>query len=802
MAEVNSRNTSLDMSSYLEQGFDWMQCEEIRKGMEDGVDVAKFKDVRFSAPQMREIRLGLGANFDVSLYARPELSANQMREVRNGMENGVSMVAYANPRLKPLTIRAMALGKQHNVDGMVAVAKGYQGRVVLEYVKGKIAGIDLMEYMERGFDADQLEALIDAHKKKINLSPYLGLNLYGVQLQELIAGIESGVNVSAYAGGGFNWMQMKLLRECLEQHLNIKPLLNPGFTLEQMKEIRIGIVKGVDVTKFARVGLDPEQMREIRDNVKEEGELGDKIDEILAGSSVSEFLTMDDLPTLDLDFDIGAEAEKLLEQEEVVDPALNLAKELIGELNQQIDEAEEIAEEIKRDIQIIVSEDKMSATINIIQPIHKGSIGVREIMRALREYDIKQGINQDLVKKIVEDEMFFTDIVIAEGKPAIKGDDGFYTYYFRKEVKSTPKLLPNGSVDYKGIELFETVEKDQVIAEYTPATVGEFGYDVEGTIVKPERGKELPSLKGTGFHATEDKRKYISDLTGIIEWVNEETLEIRNVYNVDGDVDLAVGNINFDGDVYITGNVDPGFMISASGNVSIEGSCEGCSIFAGADILVKGGVQGKNDSEIRAGGNIIGQFFESAKIIAEGDVTCTYLLNCDMECEGFLNVAGRRGVIIGGHVIAKTGIECFGIGNVAQTKTLIEIGVSDGDTKKYQELMNRCEKVQADIKTLEEGIDKILNMPERTEKVMDFYDQLTRALQTQKDEISTLLEERDRSIEKMTKQKMAEIEVKGTVYPGTRLFISSDPYIVRDTLKNVKFVKQDGRVGYVVRTKL
>ncbi len=802
MAEVNIKNTSLDMSSYLEQGFDWMQCEEIRKGMEDGVDVAKFKNVRFSAPQMREIRLGLGANFDVSLYARPELDANQMREIRHGIESGVSMVAYANPRLKPLTIRALALGKQNNVDGMVAVAKGYQGKIVLEYVRGKMAGVDLMEYMERGFDADQLEALTDAHKKKIKLDPYLGLNLYGVQLQEIITGIESGVNVSVYATGGFNWMQMKLLRECLEQHLNIKPLLNPGFSLEQMKEIRTGIVQGVDVTKYARVGLDPEQMRDIRENVKDEGELGDKIDEILAGSSVSEFLTMDDLPTLDLDFDIGAEAEKLLEQEEVVDPALALAKELIGEITQQIDDAEEIAEEIKNDIQITVAEDKMSAVINIIQPIHGGSIGVREITRALREYDIKQGIKKDLIKEIVEKEMFFTDIVIAEGKPAVKGVDGFFTYYFRKDVKSTPKILPNGSVDYKGIELFETVEKDQVIAEYTPATAGEFGYNVEGTIVKPERGRELPTLKGTGFHISEDKRQYIADLTGIIEWVDEDKLEIRNVYNVEGDVDLSVGNINFDGDVYISGNVDSGFMISASGNVSIEGSCEGCSIFSGADILVKGGVQGKGESEIRAGGNIIGQFFESAKIIAEGDVTCTYLLNCDTVVEGSLNVAGRRGVIIGGHCIAKTGIECFGIGNVAQTKSVIEVGVSDGDTRKYQELMNKCEKVQNDIKTLEEGIEKILNMPERSEQVMEFYDKLTRALQTQKDELKMLLEERERSIVKMTKQKLAEIDVKGTVYPGTRVFISSVPYIVRDTLKNVRFLKKDGKVGYQVRAKL
>jgi uncharacterized protein (DUF342 family) len=165
-------------------------------------------------------------------------------------------------------------------------------------------------------------------------------------------------------------------------------------------------------------------------------------------------------------------------------------------------------------------------------------------------------------------------------------------------------------------------------------------------------------------------------------------------------------------------------------------------------------------------------------------------------------VAGRRGVIIGGHTTAKTGIECFGIGNVAESKSIVEVGVGDGDTRAYQELMDRCEKVQKDIDTLEEGIEKIMNMENRDEKVEQFYEQLTKALYTQKKKIKELLEEREIRIVKMTSQKNAEIDVKGTVYPGTRIFISSVVYLVRETLKNVKFVKQDGKVGYKIRTKL
>lgn len=800
MAEAEAKVEEIDITSYLEQGFDALQCEEIRAGKADRVNVSLFARKEFDSMQMKEIRSGLNNGLDVSVYARTDLTSYQMHEVRLGMERGVNMTAYANPRLQPLTIRALALGKENNIDAMVVVGKGFQGRPVLEYVRGRIAGIDLLEPLEKGYDGDQLSALIEAHEKDVNLTPYLGLNLYGAQLRELITGIENGVNVALYAGSGFNWMQMQIIREGLEKKLDMKALMNPDFTPEQMREIAIGIEQGLNTVKFAKVQYEPEKIAKVREKLAKEGDYEEQIDQILAGSLVSELLSMDDLPAID--FDIASEAEKLLEQEEVVDPAVALAKELIGNISKEIEDTEQVEQEIKRDIHVMMAEDKMSVTLSITQPSNDATIGVREIMRALREFDIKQGLKQDVIKKMADEKIYFTDMVIAEGKPAVRGEDGHFEYHFRKEVKSEPKLLPNGSVDYKGIELFETVEKGQVIADYIPATAGEFGYDVQGNIITPERGQDLPVLKGKGFYISEDKKQYIADITGIIEWIDEETIEIRNVYVVNGNVDLAVGNINFDGDVDISGDVEAGFMISASGNVSIGGNCEACSIYAGHDILIKGGVQGRGDSEINAGGVIIGQFFESCTIRAEGNVTCTYLLNCDTITEGFLKVAGRRGVIIGGHTTAKRGLECFGIGNVAESKSIVEVGVGDGDTKSYQELMDRCEKVQKDIDTLEEGIEKIMAMPERDEKVDAFYDQLTKALYTQKKEIRGLLEEREIRIVKMTEQKNAEIEVKGTVYPGTRIFISSVVYLVRDTLKNVVFVKENGKVGYKIRTKL
>ena len=801
MAETVNRGPDIDLKPYIEKGFDRMQCEQIRRGIRDKVDVSVYTDLKFDALQMREMRRGMKAGLDVSLYARHDLNAYQMREVRVGIEKGIDMTAFVNPEYPPLTIRALAVGKENDIDAMYAINNGFAEKKALLYVQGKMADVDIMPYLKRGLAEDQIEAVIEAGKKNIDLTPYLGLNLYGVQLSEITLALEKGLNVSSFANGGYNWIQMHEIVRQLEKGIDIKPILNRDFSVEQMREICMGIEKGLDVTRFAKPGYEPDEMAEIREEMFKEGDFENRIDEILSNALVSDLLTMDDLPQID--FDIGSEAQKLLEQEEVVNPAVELAKELIGNTVEEIEKTEEVETELKRDIHIVVAEDRMSATLNITQPSNDTRIGVREITKALREYDIKQGIKQDVIKKVVDEQLYFMDIVVAEGKLPIKGEDGRFDFHFRKEVKATPKILPNGAVDYKGIELFETVEKGQVIADYIPATGGEFGYDIEGNLINPERGHELPTLKGKGFHASEDKKQYISDITGIIEWIDDETIEIRNVYVVDGDVDLSVGNVNFDGDVEIRGNVDADFMISASGNVSIAGNCEACSIFAGKDILIQGGVQGRGISEINAGGSLIGQFFESCKAIKAGeDVTCTYLLNCDTYCEGKLSVAGRRGVIIGGHTIAKMGMECFGIGNLAESKSIVEVGVGEGDTKAYTELMNKCEKVQNDIKTLENGIEKIMAMEKRDPKVDELYDKLTDALYTQKQELKELLEEREISIVKMSARKDAEIEVKGTVYPGTRVIISSDLYMVKETIKNVRFVKQDGVVGYVVRTKL
>ncbi len=95
--------------------------EQIRLGLEEGIDVTPYNMVGFSSGQMKQIRLGLEEGIDVSEYADPFIDAVSMKEARHrisdkwndekpalnelqsqeilmGLTSGVDVSLYADPR--------------------------------------------------------------------------------------------------------------------------------------------------------------------------------------------------------------------------------------------------------------------------------------------------------------------------------------------------------------------------------------------------------------------------------------------------------------------------------------------------------------------------------------------------------------------------------------------------------------------------------------------------------------------------------------------------------------------------------
>lgn len=754
------------IQKYMAKGFDRLQCIEIREGMRAGVDVSWYLDVNYLAIQMREIRKGLQRNIKVALYANPEFDWFQMKEIRKGLEEKLDASVYAQTSYKHTTMRAIRKGLRDGIDLMPYAKQGYSGKVLQEISRGIQMNYNIIEYLEEGYDDEQLHEINYAHEAGVNILPYLRKEFHGVQLHEIIKGLKQRLDVSKYADVKFNWFQMREIRYGLENRVDVALYTDPEFSQRQMQEIRKGLEEGIDVSQYAKLYYEPEQMEEIRQKLEQSGtELTEEMEKLLRST----------LPT-------------------------DVQEEEKGKTEDQEEEGDVVFDSC-----ITVSEDKMSALINFSQAKELrteelAKMTVPDVMKLLKNHGVKQGIYKERIHDLIEKKQFDIDVTVAEGKTASNGQDGVFKYYFRKDLDRRPRVLEDGSVDYKNMELFEAVKKDILIAEYRPATMGVFGYDVTGQILAPMRGKELPPLRGTGFTMTEDKKQYYSLMDGIIELDEEDNrLDIRNLYMVPGDVDASTGNIDFNGDINIMGNVQSGFSITATGSVVIDGHCEGCQIRAGKDVIIRKGCQGRGIGKIMAGGEITGKFFESATLKAEGDIEASYLLNCQLHTAGKLLVEGRKGVIIGGTICAKQGVVCSGIGNIAEIKTLVEVGIDKEDMASYQELLRSVDKVDAELKTCETALKKFMAQPVRDDKATALIQRLNKAVYTQKARKKELIQEREKQMEQMTKQKGARIQVNGRIYPGTLLYLNADPFVVKEIYVNVDFVKHDNQIDTVNR---
>ena len=72
--------------------------EQIRLGLEEGLNVAVYAKTVYVADQMFQIRKGLKDNLDVTIYADPSFAADQMWQLRMGILDGTNVSKYADPK--------------------------------------------------------------------------------------------------------------------------------------------------------------------------------------------------------------------------------------------------------------------------------------------------------------------------------------------------------------------------------------------------------------------------------------------------------------------------------------------------------------------------------------------------------------------------------------------------------------------------------------------------------------------------------------------------------------------------------
>lgn len=443
-----------------------------------------------------------------------------------------------------------------------------------------------------------------------------------------------------------------------------------------------------------------------------------------------------------------------------------------------------------------ITADGMEAYLSL-PPLAPGeSYTLSQLLACIQSQKVSSGIDEVALQSMIDTPIYGHEVCIARGRKPVNGKDGVITYNFNPDMNAKPTVRQDGSVDYWSIHAIELVNAGQVIAVYEEPTEAIDGENVSGKIVPAKKGRPIPPLTGKGFSRSEDGHTYTADVSGKIELTNGR-IRISEVYEIQGDVGLQTGNIDFHGDVVIHGGVTPGASVKSTGSITVDGVCENCTLIADKDIILRGGVLGGNKAVIRTKANIHAKFFEYCKVQAEGFIEAASALDCRMISYDHIYLAGRKAGIVGGYAYATAGIEMDVLGSPSEVRTVVHVGVSKEMMRELTDAQSQLEEADDTVKKITTGLKQYDELAK--ERGIDISKDerrtaLLRTRMTKQAEIATLQKDIARLKSIIERGKGANVRVIHDVYAGTTVTIDEAVLTVKEEQSAVKFMKRQENV--------
>ncbi len=449
-----------------------------------------------------------------------------------------------------------------------------------------------------------------------------------------------------------------------------------------------------------------------------------------------------------------------------------------------------------------ISDDSMSATLFVTEPKAGETITVEDVTHFLRANGVLAGYVYSEIEKLIQNRVYFKDIVVATGRNMIETQNGRYEFLFSLGEIRHPTIRSDGSVDYQSMSVIQSVSPGDVLAIYHPAIPGSSGLDVKNREIRCKAAKELPQIKGSGFEVSFDGNTYTATMEGRVEYDNFK-LHVRDLYELRKDLDLVIGRIDFRGDVVIHGNVRTGTYIRATKSVTVDGSVEAATIIAEGDIVLKKGMQGAGKAKLISGANIYANFIEFTEVKAKGSVEANIILNSVISAGQSVTVKGRRGSIIGGTTYCVGEMSSSNVGNKAEAKTTVASGISDEYDKRHHLLASKAESARTSIRKTKHEIEqirdvRITNDPVEVKNAK--ISQLTRKLKRDERLLEHVEKELAEIEETMKLGTDAQISIDDTVNPGVKVIIDNKEMFIKNPLHHVRFFRPEGSSEIEVRS--
>ncbi|HOX08656.1 MAG TPA: FapA family protein, partial [Planctomycetota bacterium] len=300
---------------------------------------------------------------------------------------------------------------------------------------------------------------------------------------------------------------------------------------------------------------------------------------------------------------------------------------------------------------------------------------------------------------------------IAAGRRPEDGSDGTIEFYIQpssEEARYTKDA--SGRINYQELNLIENVAADQEVARLLPPRPGVPGSTVTGREITPRSGSPVRARAGKGVRLGGVGDVFIAEIPGRLVYA-DDTLSISQDYEVKGDVDYSVGNVDFVGRVVVHGEVLDDFRVRGLMGIEIRGAVGKCQLVSDGDIVLASGMNGKAAGSVKAGGKVRARYLNEVTVEAVGDI--------QVEREAYNAVARTAGVFtaggktVGGEITALRGIELAVAGSELGVSTKLVAGTDFRRSERIREINARTAAVDKEIDRISTAIGPLLADPKR-----------------------------------------------------------------------------------------
>lgn len=440
-------------------------------------------------------------------------------------------------------------------------------------------------------------------------------------------------------------------------------------------------------------------------------------------------------------------------------------------------------------ITLDVARDRLQVTVKFDTSQGSRLPTAEMVLAAMADKGIIYGIDREAVDEGVKT---LDPFIAAKGDPPIPGENAYIERRYNLGEKGVPVTDEYDKADYKNLNLFVLAKANDTLAIRIPHTKGTPGKDIFGNSVPARDGRPIPMPAGKNTKVIGDSQLIATANGQIVD--TKTKISIDPQLKINSSVGMATGNINFDGRVDITGDVEQGFTVTATGDISIGGNVNAAEV-VGRNINIKGGIIGANS--VKAEENVQAAFIENATIEAGNDIIVSdVILHSNLKAGKKIIVDEKRGFIIGGSVAAGETIRAKVLGNQAFVVTQVAVGVDPSLQTEYRELSKAQEegarRLQQITKTLNTlGKIDISRLPQERINQINALTRSQFPLAGQLKRGEKRLKELE---EQLSNMKNGRIKAAEMVYPGVKVTVNAVTRSIQKELARCALMIKDGSI--------